>query len=654
MTPNLHLCLIPLLPLAGAAINGLLGKRFSRQTVSAIALGFCGAAFAMAVWVAAQFSALNIPHVETLATWIRAGGFQADFAFYLDQLSLVMLLVVTGVGFLIHIYSVGYMWEEGGFYRFFAYLNLFMFFMLTLVLASNYLLMFIGWEGVGLASYLLIGFWFTKDSAAAAGKKAFIVNRIGDFGFLIALFLMIQHFGSLNFGQVFLNVAQRGVESGTGLLTSIGLLLMVGAAGKSAQLPLYVWLPDAMEGPTPVSALIHAATMVTAGVYMVSRSHAIFERAPLAMMVVAIVGTLTALFAATIGVCQTDIKKVLAYSTISQLGYMFMACGVGAFSMGIFHLMTHAFFKGLLFLAAGSVIHAVGGEQDMRKMGGLRTKIPWTFWTMTAATFAIAGFPPFAGFFSKDAILFQAFTSPYGSWVYWAIGVFTAFLTSFYMFRQWFLTFFGEYRGEEHSNHADDARTGVPAPHKHIHESPTVMLVPLVILAVLSVCGGWVGSVRFDNFLSPALHSGSPVMENAAATREEPGVSEGLLTSISIVAAFGGLGLAWFLYQRRPELPQKIARALNGFYEAVLHKYYVDELYAILFVKPLIDGSTKLLWQGIDRDVIDATLDNSADGAQHVSDAARHMQSGNIRSYAGWVAAGAAAVIAYMVWVGAR
>src|SRR5579872_1833508 len=454
MTPNLHLWLIPVLPLIGAAINGLFGERFSRQTVAAIALGFSAAAFAMALWVATQTSLL--PVLENLAPWIRAGDFQVDFAFYLDQLSLVMLLVVTGVGFLIHIYSVGYMWEEAGFYRFFAYLNLFMFFMLTLVLASNYLLMFVGWEGVGLASYLLIGFWFTKDSAASAGKKAFIVNRIGDFGFLIALFLLIKHFGSLNFGQVFSSVLPMGAETaGAGLLTAIGILLMLGACGKSAQTPLYVWLPDAMEGPTPVSALIHAATMVTAGVYMVARSHVVFDRAPQALMVVAIIGTLTALFAATIGVCQTDIKKVLAYSTISQLGYMFMACGVAAYSAGIFHLMTHAFFKGLLFLAAGSVIHAVGGEQDMRRMGGLRHHIPWTFWTMTAGTFAIAGFPPFAGFFSKDAILWRAYSSPYGSWVYWAIGVFTAFLTSFYMFRQWFMTFFGEYRGEDadHDQH---------------------------------------------------------------------------------------------------------------------------------------------------------------------------------------------------------
>ena len=667
MTPNLHLWLIPVLPLVGAAINGLFGKRFSRQTVAAIALGFSGAAFAMALWVATQASLL--PVLENLAPWIRAGDFQVDFAFYLDQLSLVMLLVVTGVGFLIHIYSVGYMWEEGGFYRFFSYLNLFMFFMLTLVLGSNYLVMFIGWEGVGLASYLLIGFWFTKDSAASAGKKAFIVNRIGDFGFLIALFLMIKHFGSLNFVQVFRIVSGMPAEvAGAGLLTAIGLLLMVGAAGKSAQIPLYVWLPDAMEGPTPVSALIHAATMVTAGVYMVARSHAIFDRAPQALMVVAIIGTLTALFAATIGICQTDIKKVLAYSTISQLGYMFMACGVAAYSAGIFHLMTHAFFKGLLFLAAGSVIHAVGGEQDMRRMGGLRHHIPWTFWTMTAGTFAIAGFPPFAGFFSKDAILWRAYSSPYGSWVYWAIGVFTAFLTSFYMFRLWFLTFFGEYRGEaaaslgdEHSHAAKDSRAGAPHGHGGIHESPKIMLVPLVILAVLSVCGGWVGMERFDKFLSPTFHTGAtaysaeevPGSTPAPEPREQGG-SEALFTGISVLAAALGLFLAWLLYYRRPQLPQEIAKALGGFYEAVVHKYYVDEIYAAVFVKPLIDGSTRVLWQGIDQGMIDATLDNSADGAREVSDAVRHMQSGNLRSYAGWIAAGAAVLIAYMIWMGTR
>jgi len=654
MTPNLHLWLIPLLPLAGAAINGLFGSRFSRRAVSAIALGFCGAAFAMALWVVSQFSALSLPYSEYFAPWIRAGNVQADFAFYLDQLSLVVLLVVTGVGFLIHIYSVGYMWEEGGFYRFFSYLNVFMFFMLTLVLANNYLLMFIGWEGVGLASYLLIGFWFTKDSAASAGKKAFIVNRIGDFGFLIALFLLIKHFGSLTFVQVFHRIEPLHPETaGAGLLTAIGLLLMVGAAGKSAQIPLYVWLPDAMEGPTPVSALIHAATMVTAGVYMVARSHVIFDRAPMALMVVAIVGTLTALFAATIGVAQTDIKKVLAYSTISQLGYMFMACGVAAYSASIFHLMTHAFFKGLLFLAAGSVIHAVGGEQDMRKMGGLRTKIPWTFWTMTAGTFAIAGFWPFAGFFSKDEILWQASRV---SFVYWGIGVFTAFLTSFYMFRLWFLTFFGEYRGEAKAAHGDSQHQA------GIHESPKLMLAPLVILAALSVCGGWVGSFRFERFLSPAFQAGAgasvyDVSTNALASpneRKEEVSSETLLTAVALGAAALGLYLAFLMYYQRPQLPDQIAASLGGFYDAVVHKYYVDDLYATLFVKPLLDASTRILWQGIDRDVIDAAVDNGADGARELSDSVRHMQSGNLRSYAGWIAAGAAGVIAYMVWMGTR
>jgi NADH-quinone oxidoreductase subunit L len=617
MNPNLNLWLIPILPLAGAAINGVFGKKSSRQAVTAVALFFSGAAFAMALWAAMRFSSLSLPYQEVFAHWIRSGSFSVDFAFYLDQLSLVMLLVVTGVGFLIHIYSVGYMWDDTSYYRFFAYLNLFMFFMLTLVLAGNYLQMFIGWEGVGLASYLLIGFWFTKDSAASAGKKAFIVNRIGDFGFMIALFLFIKHFGSLNFDRVFQSVAPMSAETtGAGLLTTIGILLMVGACGKSAQIPLYIWLPDAMEGPTPVSALIHAATMVTAGVYMVSRSHMIFERAPMALTVVAIIGTLTAFFAATIGIAQTDIKKVLAYSTVSQLGYMFMACGVGAFSAGIFHLMTHAFFKGLLFLAAGSVIHAVGGEQDMRKMGGLRTKIPWTFWTMTAGTLAIAGIPGLAGFFSKDEILWRAYQA---SWAYWLVGLVTAFITSFYMFRLWFLTFFGEYRGE--------AEAAGGHGHGGIHESPKVMIVPLVILAVLSVIGGYVGvpgslggNNRFDKFLAPVFHGSAPanaeheaVGEKGAPEQEtegrEPktGVSTELMfTAISVTAALLGFGFAWLLYYRRPELPDRIATSLSG------------------------------------------------DGARHVSDEVRHMQSGNIRSYAGWIAAGSAAVIAFMIWMWVR
>ncbi len=644
MNSNLNLWLIPVLPLAGAAINGFFGKKSSRQAITTIALFFSGAAFAWALWVAVHFSSISLPYQEFFAHWIRSGTFSVDFVFYLDQLSLVMLLVVTGVGFLIHIYSVGYMWEDPGYYRFFSYLNLFMFFMLTLVLAGNYLQMFIGWEGVGLASYLLIGFWFTKDSAASAGKKAFIVNRIGDFAFLIALFLLIKHFGSLNFTQVFDAVKPFSPETaGVGLLTTIGILLMVGACGKSAQIPLYVWLPDAMEGPTPVSALIHAATMVTAGVYMVARSHVIFERAPIALTVVAIIGTLTAFFAATIGIAQTDIKKVLAYSTVSQLGYMFMACGVGAFSAGIFHLMTHAFFKGLLFLAAGSVIHAVGGEQDMRKMGGLRSYIPWTFLTMGIATLAIAGVPPLAGFWSKDEILWRAYQT---SAVYWAVGVITAFMTSFYMFRLLYMTFFGDYRGagaQGHTSHAHDSHG-----HGEPHESPMIMLVPLMILAVLSLFGGLVGiGSRFENFLSPVL--GSAEVSEAAAHSTEL-----LLMCVSVAAALLGWWLAYVLYCARPELPQKIADALDGLYEAVVHKYYIDELYSAVFVKPLINFSTRVLWQDVDRKVIDAAVNDAGYGAERVSDDVRHMQSGNIRSYAGWVAAGSALVIAFMVWMGVR
>ena len=654
MTQNPYLWLIPVLPLAGAAINGIFGRGLPKKAITATALGFCGAVFLLALKIAFGFSASEAPYSFELAPWIRAGSFQADFSFYLDQLSLVMLLVVTGVGFLIHIYSVGYMADDDGYYRFMSYLNLFMFFMLTLVLAKNYLLMFIGWEGVGLASYLLIGFWFTRDSAAAAGKKAFIVNRIGDFGFLIALFLMIQHFGSLDFSRVFAAVQPLQPEiAGTGLLTSIGLLLMVGAAGKSAQIPLYVWLPDAMEGPTPVSALIHAATMVTAGVYMVARSHVIFERAPGALTVVAVIGTLTALFAATIGIAQTDIKKVLAYSTVSQLGYMFMACGVAAFSSGIFHLMTHAFFKGLLFLAAGSVIHGVGGEQDMRKMGGLRTFMPWTFATMGIATLAIAGIPPLAGFWSKDEILGRAYNA---NPLYWLIGIITAFITSFYMFRLMYMTFGGDYRGAPvgesngHDDHAHGHGHGWP------HESPWVMLGPLVVLAILSVIGGFVGiGSGFEHFLAPVFQTapGAELAGEPSGEAANKGL-EYLLMGVSATVAFAGWFFAYLLYSRRPELPARIATSLGGLYRAVVNKYYVDEFYASLFVKPLVEGSTAILWKGMDQGVIDATVNNAADSARHVSDNVRRMQSGNLRSYAGWVAAGGAVVIAYMVWMGVR
>jgi len=668
----MQLWLIPILPLAGFLINGIFGRRMPKSFINTVAIGSVVLAFAWVVKTLLGLGDLNTAYTEHYFTWIQSGALTVNCDFSVDRLTAIMLMIVTGIGSLIHIYSIGYMAHEGGYYRFFAYLNLFMFFMLTLVLANNYLLMFIGWEGVGLASYLLIGFWFVKDSAASARKKAFIANRVGDFVFLIALFLLIQHFGSLTFAGLFQKISGLAPETaGAGLLTAIGLLLMVGAAGKSAQIPLYVWLPDAMEGPTPVSALIHAATMVTAGVYMVARSHAIFERAPEALTVVAIIGTLTALFAATIGVVQTDIKKVLAYSTVSQLGYMFIALGVAAFSAGIFHLMTHAFFKGLLFLAAGSVIHAVGGEQDMRKMGGLRTKIPVTFWTMTIATCAIAGIPGFAGFFSKDEILWRAYQA---SWIYWLIGVFTAFLTSFYMFRLLFMTFFGTYRGEAESGHGHDAHGG----HGHggIHESPKVMLVPLVILAILSVVGGWVGvpgslggSNHFDKFLGPVFRSTTPSLnanhvapgETAPPENQTEGeepqtghATELAFTGISVLAGLLGLGLAYLLYYRRPELPQRIATSLGSFYEAVKNKYYVDEIYAAVFIKPLIDGSNKVLWKGIDQGVIDNSINDAADGARNVSDAVRRMQSGNIRSYASWVALGAACVLAYMLWMGTR
>ena len=694
MTKNLHLWVIPLLPLVGAAINGLFGRRFKNAMVNAVALFFTAASFgwaAWAVWTVWPGSGISLPHIETLATWITAGTFSAPFGFYLDQLSMIMVLVVTGVGFLIHIYSVGYMSHEGGYYRFFAYLNLFMFFMLTLVLANNYLLMFVGWEGVGLASYLLIGFYFLKDSAANAGKKAFIVNRIGDFAFLIGMFLIIQHFGSLTYTDVFNKIAEGhfSPEAGWGLFTAIALCLMFGATGKSAQIPLYVWLPDAMEGPTPVSALIHAATMVTAGIYMIARSHAIFNLAPHALEIVAIIGCLTAIFAATMGLAQTDIKRVLAYSTVSQLGYMFLACGVAAYSAGIFHLMTHAFFKALLFLGAGSVIHAVGGEQDMRRMGGLRTKIPITFWVVTIATFAIAGFPPFAGFFSKDQILSAAFHSPYGGPIIWAVGLLTAGLTSFYMFRLWFMTFFGEYKPDADLGDAHALATAHTAPahgadphasshghddghgHSSIHESPWVMLGPLVILAVLSVVGGWVGVPEFlhghneiEHFLSPVMQSGPAVAGEATggghdatashadeAAQEKPG-EELLLAGSSVGVAALGLFFAWLLYYKQRDLPDKITGKVHGIYMMVLHKYYVDEGYGAIFVKPLLALSTVVFWRGIDQGVIDGLVNGAGSTSKGVGNELRRMQSGNIRSYAAWVAIGGAAVIAYMVWLG--
>jgi len=641
-----YLWIIPLLPLVGAVANGIFGGRWPKNIISAVALSSTTLAFFAALEAVREFLSLSpsqVPWIKTYFTWISAGGFQADFALQVDQLTVIMLLVVTGVGWLIHIYSTGYMHDDPGYRRFFSYMNLFMFFMLVLILAANYLLMFVGWEGVGLCSYLLIGFFFLKQSATNAGNKAFWVNRIGDYGFLLGLFLIFRTFGTLDFSAVFSQVVKLPADGSgqLGTVTIIALLLFVGAAGKSAQLPLYVWLPDAMEGPTPVSALIHAATMVTAGVYMVVRSHVIFLNAPVAMQVVGIIGCATALFAATIGLVQTDIKKVLAYSTVSQLGYMFLACGVGAFGAGIFHLMTHAFFKGLLFLAAGSVIHAMGGEQDMRKMGGLRKKIPITFWTMLMATLAIAGTPGFSGFFSKDEILDEALrVSPVLGW----LGVLAAGLTSFYMFRLIFLTFFGAERYDEHQ--------------VHVHESPKNMTIPLIVLAVLSVSGGWMaapqlfgGVNHFQQFLAPVLATGA---EPAAAASESTGGGGEILQALlgaPVIAGLLGFLLAWWFYIKSPEAPKKLAESLSAPYKLLSGKYFIDELYAAVIVRPLVWISDKVLWHGVDERAIDGTVNSVAFVSRETGDRLRRAETGNIRSYATWIVLGVVVFTSLLLWM---
>ena len=637
-----YLWIIPLLPLLGSAINGLLGSKWPNKTVTWVAIGSTGLSFLFALEAVREyFESGQVLFRKEYFTWIAAGNFRAGFDLQMDQLTVVMLLVVTGVGWLIHIYATGYMAKEGGYYRFFSYLNLFMFFMLLLVMAANYVLLFVGWEGVGLSSYLLIGFYFLKKSAADAGKKAFLVNRIGDFGFMLGMFLLFRTFGTLDFVQLFAKADPWSFEpmGHFGTFTIASLLLFAGACGKSAQLPLYVWLPDAMEGPTPVSALIHAATMVTAGVYVVARSHILFAHAATAMLAVAIVGCGTAFFAATIGLVQTDIKRVLAYSTVSQLGYMFLACGVGAFSAGIFHLMTHAFFKALLFLAAGSVIHAMGGEQDMNRMGGLSKKIRWTYLTMLTATLAIAGFPPFAGFFSKDSILLNAYQNEYGGrnagYALYGFALATALLTAFYMFRLIFLTFHGKERYDEQ--------------HVHVHESPGNMLAPLMILAVLSIVGGWLaapamlgtGPDYFEKFLQPVFGGLEP-------GGVDPGehTLELTLAVVAVATALIGFLFAFWLYLKRPEKADGLAKSLKPAYSTLLNKYYVDELYAAVIVKPLLWISTNVLWKATDVAGIDGAVNGLAEGATAIGDGVRHTQSGNTRSYAVWVVVGALVVLA--------
>ena len=622
MNGSLHLWLIPLLPFAGFLINGTVGRKLPKALVTAVAL--LAPLASLAVVVSAVASSVALPYVETCPMgWIQAGTLHIDFSFVLDHLSMVMLLVVTGVGFLIHVYSVGYMGHEEGYWRYFAYLNLFLFFMTVLVLAGNALLMFVGWEGVGLASYLLIGFYFQRTSAADAGKKAFIVNRVGDFGFLIGMFLLLANFGTLTFSDLSAQLAANPNLTG-GLLTVIALCLLVGATGKSAQLPLYVWLPDAMEGPTPVSALIHAATMVTAGVYMIARTHFIFDRSPLAMTVVAIVGAATALFAATIGLVQNDIKRVLAYSTVSQLGYMFLGVGVGAYSAAIFHLMTHAFFKALLFLAAGSVIHGLSGEQDLRKMGGLRKKMPVTFLTMTAGVLAIAGTPFLSGFYSKDAILASAFQQGSLGKVFWFVGLVTAGLTAFYMFRLWYLTFVGESRDS----------------HAHPHESPWSMLGPLVILAVLSIGGGWLAfGGRFYEFLAPVV-----------GPREEAGGSvEYLLMGLAVLVALIGWFTAHSFFKPGSKAIANIDAEPAGFAKVLANKYYVDEIYSFLFVKPLLAISKFLLEWVVDFAILGGLAWLLAGITQLSGAILQRWQSGNIRSYAAWLALGAAALLLFVL-----
>src|ERR1700733_9355266 len=643
-----HLWIILALPLLGSAINGLFGKTFSKSLVNTFAVGSVALSFLAAAEAVREFSQLvpaQIPFVKSYFTWMLGGEatahpFRVDFALQIDQLTVVMLMVVTFVGMLIHIYSTGYMAHEGGYYRFFCYLNLFMFFMLTLVMGANLIVMFVGWEGVGLCSYLLIGFWFLKKSAADAGKKAFIVTRIGDFGFTVGILLVFATFGTVAFGEIFSKVSDKPVD----VLTTICLLLFAGAIGKSAQLPLYVWLPDAMEGPTPVSALIHAATMVTAGVYMVARMNPLFSRAPIALFVVALIGALTAFYAATIGLVQTDIKKVLAYSTVSQLGYMFLGLGVGAYASGVFHLMTHAFFKGLLFLSAGSVIHAMGGDQEMPHMGGLRSKIPITFWCMFIATFAITGIPGFAGFFSKDEILEAARSGPNANVWLWLLGLIGAGFTSFYMFRLIFLTFFGEPRYDEQK--------------VHVHESPYNMTVPLILLAILSTVGGWAaaphlvgGTDYFEKFLHPVFSMYAPAgVEGTPEAVEAPGIMLlHALTGWPVLIALAGLLIAWWFYIKSPQTPKKLAESLRGPYTLVLHKYYVDELYNAVIVQPLLWISTNVLWHVVDEGVIDGTVNGVARVSRDTGSELREIQSGNARSYATWVVIGAVGVTVLML-----
>ncbi|MDR3580656.1 MAG: NADH-quinone oxidoreductase subunit L [Oryzomonas sp.] len=662
--------LIPLFPFIGFLINGLLGKKIKNETV----IGGIGAFAVLCSFIVSCMTILNLlslPGEERVAnvklfTWITSGHFNADIAFLIDPLSCVMIMIVTGVGFLIHLYSIGYMHGEEGFYRFFAYLNLFMFSMLLLVLGNNLLLMFVGWEGVGLCSYLLIGYYFHKKSAGDAGKKAFVMNRVGDFGFLLGVFTLFWYMGqnhniwTIQFTEL---AANSHLLPTGGVVTVITLCFFVGATGKSAQIPLYTWLPDAMEGPTPVSALIHAATMVTAGVYMIGRMNYLFIRSPETLMVIAVVGACTALFAATIGTAQNDIKRVLAYSTVSQLGYMFLAMGSGAFAAGIFHLMTHAFFKACLFLGSGAVIHSMhhalhhahshDDAQDMRNMGGLRSKMPLTFLTFLLATIAISGIPGFSGFFSKDEILWQAFSNPHHgqlNYLLWGMGAVAAGLTAFYMFRLVFMTFFGECRI-------------TPKAKDHLHESPMVIVIPLIVLAALSVVGGYIGLPKvigelfggipnyFEHYLEPVFRLSEEYMAQHAALGAEhhSATLEWGLMGLSVLIALFGIGVAFTMYVMNTELPKRFVATFPALHRAVYNKWYIDELYDYLFVNPC-KALGRFLWKGFDVVVVDGAVNGVANVVMAFSGVFRFLQSGYIYNYAWSMAFGVVVILGYYVF----
>jgi NADH-quinone oxidoreductase subunit L len=687
------LALIPLFPLLGFAINASMGRRLPKGVSGGLASLVMLASFVvsvMVVWQLVNLAPAQRVIEQTLYTWIASGDFVLDLTLRVDPLAAVMILVITGIGSLIHIYSTAYMHEESGpeYARYFSYLNLFAFFMLVLVLGANFLVLFVGWEGVGLCSYLLIGFWFEKKSAADAGKKAFVVNRIGDYAFIIGTLLLFVRFGTLDFQRIASAVAPLAPESTFSTLSLATLLLFIGATGKSAQIPLYVWLPDAMEGPTPVSALIHAATMVTAGVYMIGRNAVLFSHAPETMAIVAVIGAATALMAGTIGLVQNDIKRVLAYSTVSQLGYMFLAMGVGAFGAGIFHLYTHAFFKACLFLGSGAVIHALHGEQDIRNMGGLKAGLPITYWTFLIGSLAIAGVPGLAGFFSKDEILFETFA--HGHTILWTIGILTSLLTATYMFRLVFLTFHGERRHEApapeqpeeeeptaHLSHepAADAlhlshRPATADSHthgNHLHDAPPAMALALVVLALGSVLAGYLGVPRalgggntIGSWLAPSFSARSVTTLAGGQVAEAGGAGEAVaegerglelsLMVVSSIVALVGIGLAAFIWLKRREIANRMAAAFPGVYRLLLNKYYVDEVYDATLVQPIRIVSQEGLWRGVDVHIIDGAVNGTASIIDGSSSLLRRLQSGSVRAYAGSLFIGVVLILGYYLW----